>query len=505
LIHLISEKPQNSMPMKTTTFRFKDGNELLSSNSGLALTGLLLGRTNLANRISDAHLPASPNPKISHDDVIKSMIGLLTLGKTHYDDIERFREDPFFKEGLGVSSVPSSPTLRQRLDDSGDVFNMIVKEESAQLLKKTTQPTPVVLDMGSYIPLDIDVTPMNNSNTKKEGVSCTYKMFDGYAPIMAYLGKEGYQINLELREGKQHSQKGTPEFLQETLWFARSVTKEKILVRMDSGNDAAENIRIFNEWGVSFIIKRNLRRENKQTWLDIAKAQGKQINLYDGKTRWLGKTQRTIDGIDKPVAIIFDITEQTRDSDGQSLAIPDIKIETYWTNVYESIAACNATHKTVIQGNRPDSQGPCCLIDSQSRQAKSVINSYHDHGESEQFHSEYKTDLDMERLPSGKFATNALVMLLGMVAFNIIRICGQESLNAIVHLEQAGDPLPINRRSAVFRRRIRSVLLDIMYLASHVTSSSRYNWISFGRCCPWSGVFKWLYQKFLAPDLAPDG
>jgi len=128
-----------------------------------------------------------------------------------------------------------------------------------------------------------------------------------------------------------------------------------------------------------------------------------------------------------------------------------------------------------------------------------------DHGESEQFHSEYKTNLDMERLPSGIFSTNALIMLLGMVAFNIIRICGQESLNAIVHLEQAGDPLPINRRSAVFRRRIRAVLLDIMYLASHVTSSSRYNWISCGRCCPWSGVFKWLYQKFLAPDLVPDG
>jgi hypothetical protein len=32
-----------------------------------------------------------------------------------------------------------------------------------------------------------------------------------------------------------------------------------------------------------------------------------------------------------------------------------------------------------------------------SKQAKSVINSYHDHGESEHFHSEYKTDLDLKR------------------------------------------------------------------------------------------------------------
>lgn len=32
-----------------------------------------------------------------------------------------------------------------------------------------------------------------------------------------------------------------------------------------------------------------------------------------------------------------------------------------------------------------------------------VITQYHAHGESEQFHSEIKTDMDVERLPSGKF------------------------------------------------------------------------------------------------------
>jgi hypothetical protein len=62
------------------------------------------------------------------------------------------------------------------------------------------------LGKGLHIPLDNDVTPMDNSGTKKEGVTCVYQMFNGYAPNMAYLSKEGYQINLELRGGKQHSQ-----------------------------------------------------------------------------------------------------------------------------------------------------------------------------------------------------------------------------------------------------------------------------------------------------------
>jgi len=42
---------------------------------------------------------------------------------------------------------------------------------------------------------------MDNSKTQKEGVSRIYNGEDGYAPIAAYLGC----LELELREGKQHS------------------------------------------------------------------------------------------------------------------------------------------------------------------------------------------------------------------------------------------------------------------------------------------------------------
>ena len=50
------------------------------------------------------------------------------------------------------------------------------------------------------------------------------------------------------------------------------------------------------------------------------------------------------------------------------------------------------------------------------------------HGECEQFHSEIKTDMDLERLPSGKFETNELVLELAILAYNILRMIGQESI-----------------------------------------------------------------------------
>jgi hypothetical protein len=58
---------------------------------------------------------------------------------------------------------------------------------------------------------------------------------------------------------------------------------------------------------------------------------------------------------------------------GQRLLVPAIEIEGGWTRLTEPMA--------------------------------DVIELYKHHGTQEQFHSEIKTDLDLERLPSGKFTT----------------------------------------------------------------------------------------------------
>lgn len=79
------------------------------------------------------------------------------------------------------------------------------------------------------MPVDSDVSPFDNSKTHKEGVSRTYKGCDGYAPMLSYIGTEGYLINLQLREGSRHSQCGTPEYLRKTVALCKQVTDEKLL------------------------------------------------------------------------------------------------------------------------------------------------------------------------------------------------------------------------------------------------------------------------------------
>jgi hypothetical protein len=160
-------------------------------------------------------VPDNLNPAISHSSVLKSYIGLLCQGKNDYDHIEAYRDDDFFEMALDIEKIPSSSTMRQRMNQIGEKARNILLAKNAEMIKASkAEISPCYKN---YIPLDIDVSPFDNSNSKKEGVSRTYKGTDGYAPIFSYVGEEGYLINTELREGKTHSQKNTPAFIKESI------------------------------------------------------------------------------------------------------------------------------------------------------------------------------------------------------------------------------------------------------------------------------------------------
>jgi hypothetical protein len=392
------------------------------------------------------------------------MIGLLCLGKPDFSAIEPFRQDPFFVQSLGLDVCPSSVTLRQRLDMVGSAFAPIVKDESAKLLhQRAPQILSVSTSVGTRVPVDLDVSPFDNSKTQKEGVSRTYKGYDGYAPMFAYLGHEGYQLNVELRKGKQHCQSGTPAFLKETLGYAKQISSQKLLVRMDAGNDSQDNIKECLAAKVDWIIKRNLRKESPDVWLTLAKQEGRASRPRNGKTVWRGETFRELPEEKTRLRIVFQVTERHITASGQLLLVPEVEVETYWTSL-----TCPP---------------------------EEVIALYHDHGTSEQFHSEIKSDMNLERLPSGFFATNAVILQLGMVAYNLLRICGQESLQDD---EGGAEPKPAYRRKAE-RRRLRTVMQDLMYLACRVITHARSWRLSFGRYCPWKAVWKRLYHTFTTP------
>ena len=153
--------------------------------------------------------------------------------------------------------------------------------------------------------------------------------------------------------------------------------------------------------------------------------------------------------------IVYEITERTMDRDGQFLLEPDIECNTIWTNL-------GWTDDEVIAG-------------------------YHAHGECEQYHSEIKTDMDVERLPSGKFETNELVLELTILAYNILRLIGQESLRS--------KRAPKSKHP-VKRRRIRTVISNLIQIAGHLTIHGRQVVLALGRSNVWRQAFMDIYNRF---------
>jgi hypothetical protein len=68
MITVLPEFNTWEVSMRPVEFIIKEGNELLTSHSGLALIGALLNRTELGKRLDATILPGCLEPKIPHSD-----------------------------------------------------------------------------------------------------------------------------------------------------------------------------------------------------------------------------------------------------------------------------------------------------------------------------------------------------------------------------------------------------------------------------------------------------
>jgi hypothetical protein len=151
---------------------------------------------------------------------------------------------------------------------------------------------------------------------------------------------------------------------------------------------------------LEFITKWNPRKQDKSAWVAQAEAAGvfqetrpgKRVGLLEiAVERAWGKEKRSF-------RLIVEVTERTIDKKGQHLLVPDIQLAGWWTSL--------------------------------TLPAKEVTEHYHYHGTHEQFHAEIKSDLDLERLPSGKFDTNDCVLHLGAVTDRHIRATDDRHIGA---------------------------------------------------------------------------
>ncbi|WP_164931787.1 transposase [Dyella sp. M7H15-1] len=168
-------------------------------------------------------------------------------------------------------------------------------------------------------------------------------------------------------------------------------------------------------------------------WAWVSPRDGKRITTWETR----GRTLTLADGREVRLRRILRLTERTIKADGTVPLFPEVVIDGWETTLTEPI--------------------------------DTVITLYQDHGTHEQFHSEFKSDLDLERLPSGKFNTHTLVLGLAAVAYNILRLIGQQALLGKEAL----------LRHPAKRRRLKTVMQEMLRVAAQLTLHARCMALNF--------------------------
>jgi hypothetical protein len=215
---------------------------------------------------------------------------------------------------------------------------------------------------------------------------------------------------------------------------------------------------------IAFIIKWNPRSTPVEA---IAAKRVQDVNtiwchLREGKRMCLWTDTLNLDGVGSPVnpaRRVIRLIERTIDKHANPLLLPAYELEGWTTTL----------------------PGKFTMQD--------IIDLYKDHATHEQFHSEFKTDMDLERLPSGKFDTNFLVCAMAAVAMNILRLIGQ---NALI-----GTDAPL--RHAAKRRRMKTVMQEIMFKAGRMIKHAGRWVLGLGANDSAHTVFERLYRQ-LTPE-----
>ena len=205
-------------------------------------------------------------------------------------------------------------------------------------------------------------------------------------------------------------------------------------------------------------MKRNPRGESPEQLLDSIRSYGTPECPRKGKSvfRGIRADRKPADYTEDEAFggfMAVEGVERTIEANGQGLIYPSVEVDSFWTNL-------------------PLEAGQCVRL-------------YHDHGTSEQFHSELKSDMGLEHLPSGCFCTNSLVLGVAAISFNCLRMVGQA---AILEMEK-----PSPSRELPLRLRLRSVLLDFIKVGCKVVRHAGQTLLNFGRGCQNFSIMKKTY------------
>ena len=152
-------------------FKLKKGKEELNSTGGNYICGQMIPEEALEQ------IPENFQPRrrdaISDHSVLMTLVGMLCNSRTDFNDVNLYQDDTVFAHSFHIDQLPSESSLRQRLDELPEQRSQSALRGFNQALLKERTFGTVKAGHLDLVPVDMDVSPLDNSGSNKQGVSFT--------------------------------------------------------------------------------------------------------------------------------------------------------------------------------------------------------------------------------------------------------------------------------------------------------------------------------------------
>jgi len=217
---------------------------------GIGAMHLVARRTGLIEEIdARLHLLKKHLPYHESDHVLNIAYNLLSGGSC-LDDIELWRNDENYLNGLGAQRIPDPTTAGDfcRRFEVADVEKLMEVINEARVRVWRQQPQEFFVEAV----IDADGTMAATTGECKAGMDISHKGIWGYHPLLVSLANTGEPLYLVNRSGNRPSYEGAAERLDQAIALCRGAGFRRILLRGDTdfsqtrhldGWDAAGDVR----------------------------------------------------------------------------------------------------------------------------------------------------------------------------------------------------------------------------------------------------------------------
>jgi hypothetical protein len=343
-----------------------------AAHAGLVLLKDFIDQLGIADLL-DAEVKVKQRQRgYSEAEAILAMVWNFVVGGDCLLDLEVLRGDPGTLELLGLAALIAPTTAGEHLrkfdiGDHGDLKRVL------RLLAERLRPKQT----SAICTIDLDSSVYEQCSTRKEGSARAYNGEIGYQPLLAFWAEEGELLATHLLAGNRHP-------ASKAVWFLRDVLKQ-----------------------VPAALQRQLRADSAfYTWDFIAELERQQITY----------------------AITADLSQALK---AQIEAIPERQWRGFGkvAEVAELRYAPSRrqAHRYVVKRVwLTDKQGRgyysyhAVITNDEKRRAKPLMKWALQRCNMENLIKEHKSGFGLEKLPTQKFMANAVWLLIGQLAYNLV-------------------------------------------------------------------------------------